>query len=401
MIPVEEATKKLLANVRPLKAEEIPVLKSLGRVLREDIRSPLSIPPFNKSAMDGYAVRSVDIKGASTRSPVELNVLEDIPAGHVGRHRVTKGTASRIMTGAPMPAGADSVVMVEYTERTHGGVSIMSEVPKGKNVARAGEDVKKGQRVLQAGTVIGAAQMGMIASTGRSRVKVGIRPKVLVLSTGSEVLAPGKEIKPGHIYDSNGYSLIGQAVSRGADARFLGIAPDRRGALERKIESADDFDILILSGGVSVGDYDLVQDILLEMGVKRIFYKVRMKPGKPTFAGVQGKRFVMGLPGNPVSCMVTFELFVGPLLDTLLGKKQVGPRRGHAFLSEDANLKPGRRKLLRGRLNERDGRLSVRLFRHQESGILRSMVESDVLVDVPDNVTRLRAGSMVDIVFPE
>lgn len=401
MIQVEEAKRKLMAKARPLGDESVPVLKSLGRVLREDITSPFPIPPFSKSAMDGYAVRSADVVAASEESPVELHVLEDVPAGKVGRHRVTKGTAARIMTGAPIPPGADAIVMVEYTERTSDGVRIMQEAPKGKHVAPIGEDVRKGQRVLRAGTIIRAAEMGMIASTGRSKVKVGIKPKVRVLSTGSEVLAPGRELKPGHIYDSNGYSLTGLATARGAEAKFLGIAPDRKGALERKIQSAGDFDVLILSGGVSVGDYDFVQDTLLDMGVRRLFYKVRMKPGKPTFAGMQGKRFVMGLPGNPVSCMVTFELFVRPLLDRMLGKKEVGPRRGSACLVEGRKLKPGRRKFLRGCLHEIEGRLHVRIAADQESGILRSMVESDVLVDVPDEVDRLYAGSVMNILYLE
>lgn len=401
MIEVEEATRKLMARARSLGAEEVPVLKALGRVLREDVKSPFPIPPFSKSAMDGYAVRSVDVETASQGSPVELRVLEDVPAGKVGRHRVTRGTAARIMTGAPVPSGADAIVMVEYTERTSEGVRILQAAPKGEHVAPAGEDVRKGQRVLRAGVLIRAAEMGMIASTGRTKVKVGVRPKVRVLSTGSEVLAPGRVLKPGHIYDSNGYSLTGLAAARGADAKFLGIAPDRKGALERKIRSAGDFDVLILSGGVSVGDYDFVQDILLEMGVRRLFYKVRMKPGKPTFAGLQGKRFVLGLPGNPVSCMVTFELFVRPLLDAMLGKKEVGLRRGTACLVEGRKLKPGRRKFLRARLHETEGRLYVRLATDQKSGVLRSMVESDVLVDVPGGTDRLHAGSMMNIFYLE
>lgn len=399
MISVEEATRILLKRARPLGAEEVPVLKAQGRVLREDITSPFPIPPFRKSAMDGYAVRSADVQRASPETPVELHVLEDVPAGKVGRHRVTKGTAARIMTGAPLPAGADAVVMVEYTERTSSGVRVLERAPRGRHVAQAGEDVRRGQRVLRAGRVIHAAEMGMIAATGRSRVKVSVRPRVRVLSTGSEVLAPGTALKPGHIYDSNGYALTGLAAARGAEARFLGIAPDRKGALERKIQRAGDFDILALSGGVSVGDYDLVQDILMGLGVERLFYKVRMKPGKPLFAGTSGSRFVLGLPGNPVSCMVTFALFAGPLLDVMLGKREPGLRRGKATLVEGRSLKPGRRKFLRGRLHEAEGTLYVRLFPDQESGILRSMVESDVLVDVPDAVDRLPTGSPVEILY--
>ena len=400
MITAEEATRRLVAKARPLGTEEVPVLGSLGRVLREDVRSPVSIPPFHKSAMDGYAVRSADVAAASEEAPVELRVLEDVPAGRVGRHRLRSGTAARIMTGAPLPAGADAVVMVEHTEAADGGVRVLRGVGKGTHVARAGEDVRKGQRVLRSGVVVGPAEMGMIAATGRSRVNVGIRPRVAVLSTGSEVIAPGRTLRPGQIHDANGYALTGLASARGAEARFLGIAPDRRGALERKIERAGDFQILVLSGGVSVGDYDLVQEILLGMGVKRLFWKVQIKPGKPTFAGLREGRYILGLPGNPVSCMVTFELFVGPILDRLLGKRDPGPRKGQARLRGGCRLKPDRRKFLRGRLEEKGGALHVRLYPRQEAGILRSMVESDVLVDVPSGVVELEDGSIVDILYP-
>lgn len=401
MIPLEEATKKLLPGIRPLGVETVPVLKSMGRVVRENISSPHSIPPFSKSAMDGYAVRSADVAGASAGNPVELKVLEDIPAGKTGRHTVKKGAASRIMTGAPMPGGADAVVMVEYTERTRGGVRIMAPVQKGENVAPAGEDVKRGQTVVKSGTLIRAAQMGMIASTGRTRVKVTRRPKVAVLSTGSEIATPGKILRKGQIFDSNGYSLTGMAVSRGAEAKFLGIAGDRKNALGRKIKAAEDFDILALSGGVSVGDYDLVQDILLEEGVKRIFWSVAIKPGKPTFAGRKGKRYIFGLPGNPVSCMVTFELFVRPVLDKMLGKSEIGPRKGKALLADELRIKPNRRKFLRGKLVEEGATRKVKLFKSQESGVLRSMLASDVLVDVPDGVSQLPAGTEVDILYLE
>ncbi len=401
MIPLDSATKKLMPGVKPLGTETAPVLKSMGRVIRESITSPHSIPPFSKSAMDGYAVRSADVAGASTAKPVQLELLEDIPAGKVGQHTVKKGTASRIMTGAPMPKGADSVVMVEYTETAEGGVRIMTTAGKGENVAPAGEDVKKGRTVIKSGTLIRAAEMGMIASTGRTRIKVTRRPKVAVLSTGSEIAAPGKNLQKGRIYDSNGYSLTGMAFSRGADAKFIGIAGDRKGALERKIKSTENFDILVLSGGVSVGDYDLVQDILLGGGVKRIFWSVAIKPGKPTFAGKKGKQYIFGLPGNPVSCMVTFELFVRPIIDRMLGKTRIGPRKGKAMLKKELRIKPGRRKFLRGRLVEEGATRKVELFKSQESGVLRSMLASDVLVDVSDGVSELPAGTEVNILYLE
>lgn len=398
MISLEEAIEKLESRVKPLKAEEISVLKSYGRILRENIRSPLSIPPFDRSAMDGYAVKAADLPGASVKKPVTLKVLEDIPAGQVGKFRLKKGTAARIMTGAPLPRGADTVVMVEDTKTEQDRVLIKKTLARGTHVAPAGEDINKGERVLRTGTLIGAAEMGMMASTGRSKVKVSIKPRVCVISTGSEILKPGKALQPGHIFDANGYALAGLATEMGAGARFLGIAPDRKGALERKIAQAKDAHLLVLSGGVSVGDYDLVQDILLDMGIKQIFYQVNIKPGKPIFAGNQGKRFVLGLPGHPVSCMVTFMLFAGLLIDTLLGKEDIGPRRGQAYLSVPLGLKPDRRKFLRGILAETDGCLTVTPFHAQESSILKSMVTANVLIDVPEGVTGLKAGCLVDII---
>ncbi len=401
MITPEEAVKKILSKAEPLGVQETPVIKSLGRVLREDIKSPLSIPPFDKAAMDGYAVKAADTAGASAKSPVELKVLEDIPAGHVGEQRLRNGTAARIMTGAPIPRGADAVVMVEYTGRKEGGVLIKKKVAGGENIALVGEDVKKGQKVIQSGTLIRAAEMGMIASTGRTMVKVGVKPKVAILSTGSEIVVPGKKLLPGQIYNSNGYSLTGLAMARGARAKFFGIASDRRRTLEKKLMVTLNYDVVILSGGVSVGDYDLVQNILLELGVQKLFYKVFIKPGMPTFAGIDDERFVIGLPGNPVSCMVTFGLFVTPLLDVMLGKREIGLRRGKAFLMEDATTRAGRRKFLRGKLKEIDGRLHIKLFPAQQSGVLRSMVEADALVDVPGEVTELRAGEEINILHLE
>jgi molybdopterin molybdotransferase len=399
MITLDEALAALKSYARPLPAEEIAVLKSYGRVLREDVRSPHAIPPFDKSAMDGYAVRAADVAGASAARPVLLTILEDIPAGRVGRFRLRPGAAARIMTGAPLPEGADAVVMVEDTEAAPAGVLVKKAIATGANVAPAGGDVARGARVLAAGTLLKAADLGMIASTGRSTLAVATRPRVRIVSTGSEIVRPGRALPPGRIYDANGYSLAGLAIRWGADVRFLGVASDRKGALERKIARAADADVLVLSGGVSVGDYDLVQGILLELGTEQIFHKVRIKPGMPTFAGMRGRRFVLGLPGHPVSCMVTFTLFAGTLLDIMLGKREIGPRRGRATLAAPLRMRPNRRKFLRGMLREQDGRLAVEPFHAQESSILTSMVAADVLIDVPDGVAEAAAGSLVDIVY--
>jgi len=397
MIPFDEALNLVLAEARPLPSESAAVLGCLGRVLREDIQARRPIPPFHRSAMDGYAVRAADLAGASRERPAVLRVLEDVPAGYQPKKIVGPGRATRIMTGAALPKGADAVVMVENTEAARDSVKIFKPVAAGEDVVPAGEDVPAGQVVMEAGTVIGPAEMGMLAAVGKSRVKVSRRPRVAVISTGDEVIEPGRRLRAGQIRDANGYSLFGLAQAAGADARFLGIARDTKAKLLTKLRRGRSCEVVVLSGGVSVGDYDLVQDILLAEGVKKIFWQVAIKPGKPTFVGRTGRQYLFGLPGNPVSCMVTFSLFVRPLLDAMLGKRELGLPRGRAKLAEEVRLKTGRRHFLRGVLTYVDHEPRVSVLRDQHSGVLRSMVEANVLVDVPGEVTGLPAGAEVEV----
>ena len=397
MIPFDQALNLVLARAGPLPAQSAPVLNCLGRVLREDIKARQPIPPFRRSAMDGYAVRAADVAGAGRQRPAVLWVVEDLPAGCQPKKIIGPGQAARIMTGAALPQGADAIVMVEETEAAKDSVKIFKPAPSGQDVVPAGEDVPAGQVVMAAGTVIGPAEMGMLAAVGKSRVKVARRPRLAVISTGDEVIEPGRPLRAGQIRDANGYSLFGLALAAGAEARFLGIARDTKANLLGKLRRARGCEVVVLSGGVSVGDYDLVQDILLAEGVKKIFWQVAIKPGKPTFAGRAGRQYLFGLPGNPVSCMVTFSLFVRPLLDALLGKRERGLPRGRARLAEEIRLKTGRRHFLRGVLTDADRRPSVSVLRDQHAGVLRSMVEANVLVDVPGDVTGLPAGTEVEV----
>jgi molybdopterin molybdotransferase len=400
LMPFEDALELVLGGVsRKLGVERVSVEESLGRILREDVKARFNIPPFDKSAMDGYAIKAADTKGAGERRPSVLKVIEDVPAGKSPKKTVKKGQASRIMTGAPMPKGADAVVMVEYTERLDdaGEVRVFKGVKKGENAGRAGEDVKKGDAVLVSGTRIGPADMGMLAAMGRAGVRVSKKPKVAVISTGDEVQVPGRPLKKGQIYDANGYALTGLAALRGCEAKFLGIAGDRPGELKKKIIEAKNADVALLTGGVSVGDYDFVTGLLRSLGIKQIFYKLRIKPGKPTFAGKKGATIFFGLPGNPVSCMVCFELFVRPALDKMTGKNEVGMPRGRALMDVDFRTRPGRRKFIRASVKGDGPGLRVRPYQNQKSGVLSSMVEADVLIDVPDETRELKAGSTVDI----
>ncbi len=396
MIEYKEARALVLAASKALPAETVLLARALGRTLARDAKAVEDIPPFTKSAMDGYAVRATDTRPA----PVELAVVEDLPAGRLARRRIGPGEAARIMTGAPLPEGADAVVMVEDTERSGPfGVVVKRAADPGDNVGPAGEDVAKGETALERGKVIGPAETGMLAAIGLARVAVVRRPRLAVISTGDEIVEPGERKRRGQIRNSNGPALTALAVRAGAEADYLGIAGDRRSSLSAKLRRAGGADILVLSGGVSVGDHDLVRDELAAAGVRPVFWKVRIKPGKPVFFGRRGRQLVFGLPGNPTSAMVTFQLFVGPALERLLGRSGEGPATVPAVLEASLAVKPGRLQFLRGLVVSRGPVLKVTPYDDQKSGVLRSMVRSQVLIVVPADVSSLEAGTEVEVIF--
>jgi len=399
MIEFEEARALVLSALKTRPPESVLLAGALGRTLARDIKARENIPPFNKATMDGYALRAEDIRAAGKDAAVELEVLEDLPAGRVSRRSVGRGQAVRIMTGAPLPKGADAVVMVEDTERSGGRVIIRRAVRPADNTGQAGEDLKKGELVLERGAVIGPAETGMLAATGLARVPVVRRPKLAVIATGDEIVEPGERKAAGQIRNSNGPALLAMALRAGADAKYLGIARDSSSSLRAKLARAKGTDILVLTGGVSVGDYDLVKDELRAAGVKPVFWQVRIKPGKPVFFGRRGSQLVFGLPGNPTSAMVTFLLFVQPAIERLLGRTNPGPRAGRAVLTEDVVIKPGRTQFLRGVLDAEGPVLTVAPYPDQKSGILRSMVRSQVLIAVQADVSRLEKGRDVEILF--
>lgn len=399
MIDYEAARGLIASAVKALPAETVLSAEALGRTLARDIKAREDIPPFNKATMDGYAVRAGDTRGAGERACVELEVTEDLPAGRVSRRAIGPGQAARIMTGAPLPRGADAVVMVEDTEKSGGRVRIKREVRAGDNIGLAGEDQRRGELVLERGAPVGPAETGMLAAAGLTRVTVVRRPKLAVISTGDEIVEPGEKKAGGQIRNSNGPALLAMARRAGAEANYLGIARDRNSSLDALIRRARGTDILVLTGGVSVGDYDLVKDELRAAGVQPIFWRVRIKPGKPVFFGQRGRQLVFGLPGNPTSAMVTFLLFVQPAIERLLGRKRPGPKEGLAVLKEDIVLKPGLTQFLRGILGTDGPTLTVTPYSDQKSGVLRSMVRSQVLIVVPADVSRLEKGREVKIVF--
>jgi len=401
MIEYQDARALVLSAARALPAETVPLARALGRTLARDVRAREDIPPFTKATMDGYAVRAADTRlpGPDAAAEVELEVLEDLPAGRLSRRALGPGQAARIMTGAPLPGGADAVVMVEDSEAAGRGVKIRREVRPGDNIGRAGEDLKKNEVALDRGALIGPAEVAMLAAAGLARVAVTRQPKLAVIATGDEIVEPGEKKRPGQIRNANGPALTAMAVAAGAAASYLGIARDRRASLAAKLARAKGADILVLSGGVSVGDYDLVKDELRAAGVKPVFWQVRIKPGKPVFFGVRGRQLVFGLPGNPTSAMVTFLLFARPAIDAMLGRLVPGPAAGRAVLTADITLKPGRTQFLRGLLAEGGPALEVAPYDDQRSGVLRSMVRSRALIVVPADVRHVEAGREVEIIF--
>ena len=401
MIDYSVARDLVLAAAKALPAELIPLSQALGRTLARDVKAREDIPPFTKATMDGFAVRASDTAAAGPGGPgpVDLEVVADLPAGRLPRKAVGPGQAVRIMTGAPLPAGADAVVMVEDTESRGQAVTVRRKVDPGDNLGLAGEDLRKGETAVERGALIGPAEIGMLAAAGLARVPATRRPRLAVIATGDEIVEPGQPKRRGQIRNSNGPALTAMAAAAGAEASYLGIARDKSASLGARLARAKGADILVLSGGVSVGDYDLVKAGLEEAGVRPVFWRVRIKPGKPVFFGVRGRQLVFGLPGNPTSSMVTFHLFVRPALDRLLGRAATGPVSAKAYLDAAIALKPGRTQFLRGLLTGRGPALMVVPYEDQRSGVLRSMVRGRVLIVVPADVARIEAGGEVEILF--
>jgi molybdopterin molybdotransferase len=301
------------------------------------------------------------------------------------------------MTGAPLPPGAEAIVAQEDASRSGDHVAVFRPVAPGANCGHAGEDVKRGQRIVARGTRLGPAQLGMLAASGRSRVRVTRRPRVDVLSTGSELVSPGARAGAGKIFDANGWSLVSLARSCGGEARFVGIASDRPSAIEAKLDLAVGRDVVLVSGGASMGDYDLVPSLLRRRGFREVYWEVSIKPGRPVFLGRKGRQVVFALPGNPVACVVDFELLVRPYLDVLSGRSRVGLAPLEARLVGELRVHPGRRQFLRAHLTASGATLEVHPFSDQKSGVLRSLAESNALIDLPGDVSHVPTGSIVRV----
>ena len=396
MIAVEEAQQRVLDEVSLVGTETVAFTEALGRVLREEVRAKSDVPQGDNTAMDGYAVRAADI----ANPPVRLRVIEDLPAGTVATQRVDAGTAIRIMTGALIPEGADTVAHVEITDGGSDVVTVTESLRAGTNVRRRGEDMHAGDVVLADGTPIGAAEVGVLASVQQSIVRVARRPIVAILSTGDEIVDVDEPRPFGKVVNSNSYSLAALARQAGALPRMIGIVRDERAATIAAIESALESDFIISSGGVSVGAYDFVKDALDALDAETKFWQVAMKPGKPVVLSRLRGRLYFGLPGNPVSCMVSFILFIAPALRKAMGQRaSLLPPIVTARLTAPLKSRGDRRNYLRVRVVARDGALCADPMHAQGSGVSMSMVQANGLAIVETGVTAIDAGALVPAVL--
>lgn len=394
MTTASEARSIIRASVQPVGTVTVSLADSLGRILAEDIIAGEDIPPFNNSAMDGFALRAGDV----AQAPHTLDLIGEVAAGSVARKPVSHGQAMAIMTGAPIPEGADAVVQQEWTEPSGDArVTVLRPVEPGHNVRAAGADISKGALVLAAGRRLRPQEAGALASLGKRFIPVYRPPAVAILATGDEIVPVESSIGKGQIRNSNAEMLAALVRENGGEPALLGIAKDDRADLTRKISQGLASDMLVTTGGVSVGKFDLVIGVLKELGVDIKFWKVNIKPGMPLVFGCHGTKPVFGLPGNPVSTMVTFLEFVKPALRKLSGSRETGSLVVRAVLEHDIAKTDGKRHFVRGVVRMNDNRWTVRSAGSQVSNVLTSLVNANCLIVLPEDTERIRAGEEVEI----
>ena len=397
MLSYEDARALVFQHVKPLEKEQRRLIESQGLALSEDIVAPYGMPLFDNSAVDGYAVQAADLTAASRENPVCLEKLGYISAGDSGKDPLGSGQCVQIATGAPLPAGADTIVMKEDIKLEESLVCFFQSIPKTENVRYQGEDIPEGRTVIPVGTVIGPAQMAVLATFGFSRVPVRRVPKISIVSTGSELVDVDENPQSGQIRESNRYMLAGMVKQESCELVKMTMVPDIPKILKHEFEDALQADVVLISGGMSVGERDYAKPILKEMGVEEIFWKIKFKPGKPLFFGKRGKTLVFGLPGNPASSYVLFEEFVRPAMRQLMGRRILEADMVKARLDESISKTYKRLHFMRGQLHQKNGEYRVRPLNFQGSHSIGSLVESNALIRVEANSPVLPKGSQVSV----
>ncbi|MDI6869078.1 MAG: molybdopterin molybdotransferase MoeA [Coprothermobacterota bacterium] len=404
MVSYEEALKIVLENCRPLASKKIELEDAFGLVLSEDIYSPENIPPFDNSAMDGYAVRAEDVLEATEERPVSLEIIQDLKAGTFAKTLVEPGKATRIMTGAPIPPGADAVVRKEFTIQKEGLVSILKPVKRGTDIRPAGEDIRVGDLVLKKGTIVEEGEIGILAALGIDRVPVYPPPRVAIITTGDELVGVSEKLVPGKIRDTNTYTLLAQVRKVGARAIIFPRIPDKKESIIKVLKEALQCDVIITTGGVSMGEYDYVKESLEDLGARLHFWKVKQRPGHPMAFWTLVEKPVFGIPGNPAASIICFEEYVRPALRKMMGYRFLFRPQVKALMGEDyAKESKGRLQFLRVKLERKD-HIYAYLAGAQGSAILTSMAAADALALVPEEVNSLKKGEeiLVHLIhFPE
>jgi molybdopterin molybdotransferase len=396
---VEEHLQAVLAGVEPLSPLDVTLVDARGCVLAEDVTAPWPLPPFDNAATDGYAVKAADLLAASDGKPVVMRVIDDVPAGYRASVELRESTAIRIMTGAPLPEGAEAVVPVEWTDGGMPEVRFTRAIARGANVRRRGDDVSLGEVVATAGTVLGPREIALLAAVGRGRVSVHPQPRVVIISTGSELVEPGSPLAPGLVADSNGVTIAAAVQEAGAIAYRVGpLADDPATLLATLEDQLVRADLIVTTGGVSAGAYDTVKAVLSRLGTVE-FTTVAMQPGMPQGHGMLGpdETPIFTLPGNPVSAYVSFEVFVRPVIRRMLGHTRIYRPVVRAVLVDPLHSPDGRRQFARGVLQVEDGRYVVRPAGGQGSHMLGALAKANALVVIPEDVTEVPSGTAVAV----
>ena len=397
LTPVHEALDRLLSGLKTLGEEEVELEEALGRVLAQDVVAEKDNPPFDRAAMDGFALKGENTFGASQSNPIYFKIIGEVLTGRSFAGEVGEFEAVRITTGAPMPQGADAVVMLEHVNELGEEIEVLKPVPPGKNVSLRGEDYRKGERLLSKGRTLNPQEIAILASLGLRRVRVFRRPKVGIISTGDEIKEPGEELREGEIYDTNSFALAALTAQAGAGAVRLGIVKDDYAAMKEAIQAALNFDVLLISGATSVGKRDVVPEIVRELG-EVLVHGVAMRPGEPTGFGYIGKTLVFMLPGYPVASIVAFETFVRPALQVMQGMKPAVPYPAiRARLRRKIPSELGRRDFVRVRVERAGDGYEAEPLRISGSGIVSSLVRADGFVIVPENTEGIEKGEEVEV----